>query len=50
VESLKKYTSFNDFKKVKKYVMDDLHSVDIDYLTDWMFAEFLIEKCLISFD
>lgn len=40
--------SLGEFKKIKKYIMDDLHSVDIDSPIDWLFAEMLLEKKLIS--
>lgn len=33
-----------DFKRVKKYVMDDVYSVDIDTQNDWDYAEYLLEK------
>lgn len=41
--SLKKQ-NISQFKKVKKYEMDALHSIDIDEPLDWEFCEFLIEK------
>lgn len=40
VKSLKKMT-ISKFKKVKKYIMDELSSHDIDTELDFMFAEFL---------
>ncbi|MCF6359288.1 MAG: acylneuraminate cytidylyltransferase family protein [Cyclobacteriaceae bacterium] len=33
----------NHFEKVKKYVMDDISSHDIDTKFDWSFAEFLLK-------
>ena len=36
------------FKKVKKYEMDALASIDIDTPLDWDYAEFLIEKGYIK--
>ncbi len=36
------------FKRQKKYLMDDLHSLDLDNLLDWEFAEFLIERGVLS--
>lgn len=39
--------SLNDFKKVRKYVMPQNASVDIDTMLDWQWAEFLIEKKLV---
>lgn len=43
VQSLKN-GSIKDFKKVKKYVMDDLSSIDIDTELDWLVAETIIFK------
>ncbi len=48
IKSLRQHTSFNDFAKIKKYVMNNINSVDIDNETDWLFCEFLIEKGLIK--
>lgn len=39
-ESLKK-SGLQNFTKVIKYPMDELHSVDLDTELDWQFAEFL---------
>jgi N-acylneuraminate cytidylyltransferase len=36
------------FTKRIKYVMDDLHSVDLDNMIDWKFAEFIIKENLIK--
>lgn len=30
-----------------KYVMDDLHSVDLDNMIDWKFAEFIVKEGLL---
>lgn len=38
---------FGNFTKRVKYVMDDLHSVDLDNMIDWKFAEFIINEHLI---
>ncbi|MCW3102488.1 MAG: CMP-N-acetylneuraminic acid synthetase [Bacteroidetes bacterium] len=38
------------FKKIKKYVMPELNSVDIDDPIDWEWSEFLIEKKLIRLE
>ncbi len=35
------------FTKRMKYVMDDIHSVDLDNMIDWKFAEFVIKENLI---
>ena len=47
VKSLKKYKAFHEFKRIKKYVMDDINSLDIDDEIDWLLCELLIEKGLI---
>ena len=49
VDSLKN-NSIDKFKRIKKYVMDDYHSIDIDTLVDWYLAELLLEKGLISYE
>ncbi|MBX7051161.1 MAG: acylneuraminate cytidylyltransferase family protein [Flavobacteriales bacterium] len=38
----------SEFKFIKKFVMDELHSVDIDQPFDWMVAEMILEKNLLS--
>lgn len=35
------------FARTVKYVMDDLHSVDLDNMIDWKFAEFVIKEGLV---
>ena len=45
-ESLKKMP-LGKFKKRVKYVMDDIHSIDLDTMIDWKFAEFVINEGLI---
>ena len=35
------------FTRKVKYVMDDLHSVDLDTMTDWKYAEFIIKEGMI---
>lgn len=39
-----KNSPISDFTKVKKYVMDDITSHDIDTPMDWKFAEFLAKE------
>ncbi|MBW3546208.1 MAG: acylneuraminate cytidylyltransferase family protein, partial [Bacteroidetes bacterium] len=46
-ESIKSL-EFSQFKKVKKYVMDDLHSIDIDTPLDWHIAEAVLESNLVK--
>jgi N-acylneuraminate cytidylyltransferase len=43
VKSLKKM-NLNDFKKIKKYEMDDYHSVDIDNEIDYKLCKVLLDK------
>ena len=45
-ESLKK-RNLGDFTRRVKYLMDDLHSVDLDNMIDWKFAEFIIKEKII---
>lgn len=35
------------FTRCIKYVMDDLHSVDLDNMIDWKFAEFVLKEGLL---
>jgi N-acylneuraminate cytidylyltransferase len=43
IESLK-VKPINQFKKVKKYVMDEISSHDIDTMMDWRMAEVMIKN------
>lgn len=43
VEALKQ-KNISDFSKVKKYLMDDISSHDIDDMIDWKFAEYLLKN------
>jgi N-acylneuraminate cytidylyltransferase len=45
VDSIKK-ENFSEFKHIKKYVMDEVHSVDIDSSFDWLIAEVILQKSL----
>lgn len=45
-ESLK-VENISDFKKIVKYEMDDLHSVDLDTMFDWKIAELLISEKMV---
>lgn len=36
------------FSKRVKYVMDDLHSIDLDHMIDWKFAELIINEGLVE--
>lgn len=38
---------YGKFTKIVKYVMDELHSVDLDTMLDWKYAEFVIKERLI---
>ena len=42
-QSLKKM-KMSEFRKIKKYEMDSLHSLDLDTLLDWKIAELLIKE------
>lgn len=42
-----KKMSLGQFTRSVKYVMDDLHSVDLDNMIDWKFAEFIIKEGLL---
>ncbi len=42
-------TSVMEFPRVKKFVMEAFYSVDLDTEIDWEFAEFLLNKKIISF-
>jgi len=46
VDSLKsRYMS--DFKKIKFCVMSEIHSIDLDTMLDWKYAELLIQERLV---
>lgn len=45
-ESLKK-SPFSEFKRIRKHVMDDIHSLDLDTPLDWKIAELLLAENLI---
>lgn len=38
---------YGKFTKIVKYVMDELHSVDLDTMLDWKYAEFVIKERLL---
>lgn len=42
--SVLKEKPLSEFKKVKKYIMSEVESHDIDTMIDWEFSEFLINK------
>lgn len=46
VVSLKE-KKINDFTRIKKFVMDEINSVDIDTPLDWEFTEFLLSSKMI---
>jgi N-acylneuraminate cytidylyltransferase len=43
IKSLKK-KNIMEFKKIKKIVMNELHSIDLDTPFDWKYAEFIISN------
>ena len=46
VESLKAM-HMNDFKKIRFHEMTEIHSVDLDTMLDWKYAELLIQEGLV---
>jgi len=48
VKSLLANTSFSQFKKIKKYEMEDLYSTEIDSIADWNYCEYLLKEKLVS--
>lgn len=46
-ESLKR-ESLSVFKKRVKYVMDEVSSIDLDTMQDWLYAEFLIKEKVVK--
>ena len=42
-----KQKSLGEFTHRVKYVMDDIHSVDLDNMIDWKFAEFILKEGLL---
>ena len=42
-----KKMSLGKFTRRIKYVMDDIHSVDLDNMMDWKYAEFIIKEDLL---
>ena len=45
-EQMKKMP-FGKFTRRIKYVMDDIHSVDLDNMMDWKYAEFIMKEGLL---
>lgn len=45
-DSLKR-TTMGSFDKIRKYVMDNIHSIDLDTPLDWITAESIIEQHLL---
>jgi N-acylneuraminate cytidylyltransferase len=46
--SLRRCSAYNEFQRVKKFVMSDLYSIDIDTELDLLFSEFLLESQMIK--
>ncbi len=44
IDSLQKYKGMAQFSKIKKYVMPESSSIDIDTPSDWEYAEFMMKK------
>jgi N-acylneuraminate cytidylyltransferase len=47
VKSLKQAPP-SSFRRIKKYVMDELTSVDLDTPVDWLIAETFLEKGIVT--
>lgn len=47
IESLKQM-NMSKFTRIKKYIMEDLYSVDIDNILDWKIAELILQENLIK--
>ncbi len=43
-----KSSSLGSFKKRIKYVMDDIHSIDLDTMFDWTLAELVLKEKLLQ--
>jgi CMP-N,N'-diacetyllegionaminic acid synthase len=46
VNKLKNANSFKDFTNIKKTIMPEAYSVDLDNPQDWVWAEFIAEKLI----
>lgn len=46
IDSLKA-RHMNDFQKIRFYEMSEIHSVDLDTMLDWKYAELLIQEGLV---
>jgi len=44
ISSLLSVKSFVEFKAIRKYVMEEKYSIDLDTPDDWEYAEYLIRK------
>jgi N-acylneuraminate cytidylyltransferase len=50
VKSLRLYTSLALFPRIVKYVIPAEYGVDIDYIADWSYAEFLLSNHIVKID
>jgi len=48
IAALKKYKSWNEFKRIAKVEMPQIYSADIDNMEDWYYCEFILERGLLS--
>lgn len=46
IDSLK-HCPLGEFTRCVKYVMNDMHSIDLDTMLDWKYAEFVIKEGLV---
>jgi len=47
MQSLLKHISFESFSKILPYPIEQKYSLDIDTMTDWFYAEFLLKMSII---
>lgn len=47
IEAIRKF-KMSEFKKIKKLVMEDFYSIDIDEEIDWKWCEFLLKEKLVA--
>ena len=43
-----KEKGLSGFTRIKKYEMDDIHSVDLDTMFDWKIAELMLKEKMVE--